>query len=554
MAKPAKERRLDLSREGTPLIEEEGDERRGRRERADLSGVEFQDLVHEMIRRLGDDPEREGMVKTPERVEKAMRYLTQGYALTGKDAVGDALFTECHHNMVLVKDIELYSLCVPSKQLVNAVGGAKRAANVCVGDRLWTLHEGRVTQTTVTDVSWHRVEELVEVETDEGTFRVTPDHPVATPSGWVEAKDLEGCAIEWTEPRSLCRKRFTPVVGYELGYAIGAVCSDGTVGDRSISLVVNDRDFAERFAGCMGRAFGVTPRIEPVSRPSGFTGRDTPGFRVRVVSSYLADLFRMWVGGDAHHMRQTFPRVVLNSRECMQGFIDGYVDGDGCRTTQDAGAMVINGNVGFLEQFADALDARFTPAKAGASRLYVADRWNQPGWYGKHGFQQEDHATTLLESRFVAVRAVRPVEAEGTKPFRVYSYRCSPHPTFLVGGHLTHNCEHHLLPFFGKAHIAYIPNGRIMGLSKTARLVDVYARRFQVQERLTEQIAQSLWETIEPQGVGVVIEAFHLCMMMRGVQKQNSKTITSAMRGSFLDDQRTREEFLRLVTSAHHPL
>jgi GTP cyclohydrolase I len=226
MAKPARERRLDLSREGAPLIDDDESAGHGERiERADLSGVEFEDLVYEMIRRLGDDPEREGMLKTPERVAKSMRFLTQGYGLTGADAVGDALFEECHRNMVLVKDIELASLC-----------------------------------------------------------------------------------------------------------------------------------------------------------------------------------------------------------------------------------------------------------------------------------------------------------------------------------------EHHLLPFIGKAHIAYIPKGRIMGLSKTARLVDVYARRFQVQERLTEQIAQSLWETIEPEGVGVVIEAFHLCMMMRGVQKQNSKTITSAMRGSFLDDQRTREEFLRLVTSQHNPL
>ena len=115
-------------------------------------------------------------------------------------------------------------------------------------------------------------------------------------------------------------------------------------------------------------------------------------------------------------------------------------------------------------------------------------------------------------------------------------------------------CEHHLLPFFGKVHVAYIPEGQIMGLSKVARLVDVYARRFQVQERLTDQIAESLWDTIRPQGVAVVIEAYHLCMMMRGVQKQNSKTITSAMRGSFLEDHRTRDEFLRLATSVHEPL
>ena len=108
-------------------------------------------------------------------------------------------------------------------------------------------------------------------------------------------------------------------------------------------------------------------------------------------------------------------------------------------------------------------------------------------------------------------------------------------------------CEHHMLPFFGKVHVAYIPNEEIVGLSKAARLVEVFSRRLQVQERLTEQIAEALWDAISPQGVGVVIEAAHLCMMMRGVQKQNSKTITSAMRGSFLDSLATREEFLRLI-------
>jgi GTP cyclohydrolase IA len=108
-------------------------------------------------------------------------------------------------------------------------------------------------------------------------------------------------------------------------------------------------------------------------------------------------------------------------------------------------------------------------------------------------------------------------------------------------------CEHHMLPFYGKAHVAYIPNGKIVGLSKLPRVVDVFAQRLQVQERLTEQIAEALQEVLEPLGVGVVIEAFHLCMMMRGVQKQNSKTITSALRGVFRDDSKTRDEFLRLA-------
>jgi GTP cyclohydrolase I len=108
-------------------------------------------------------------------------------------------------------------------------------------------------------------------------------------------------------------------------------------------------------------------------------------------------------------------------------------------------------------------------------------------------------------------------------------------------------CEHHLLPFFGRAHIAYIPRRRIVGLSKLPRVVEVFARRLQVQERLTEQIAGAIESVLEPYGVGVVIEAQHLCMMMRGVEKQNSKTITSAVRGTFRSDAKTRDEFFRLA-------
>ena len=108
-------------------------------------------------------------------------------------------------------------------------------------------------------------------------------------------------------------------------------------------------------------------------------------------------------------------------------------------------------------------------------------------------------------------------------------------------------CEHHLLPFFGRAHVAYIPNGKILGLSKVARIVDVFGRRLQVQERLTDQIADAIMDVLKPTGVGVVIEAAHFCMMMRGVEKQNSRAVTSALRGIFRDDSKTRDEFLRLA-------
>ena len=108
-------------------------------------------------------------------------------------------------------------------------------------------------------------------------------------------------------------------------------------------------------------------------------------------------------------------------------------------------------------------------------------------------------------------------------------------------------CEHHMLPFFGRAHVAYIPNGRVIGLSKLARIVDFYARRLQLQERLNRQVAQLLQDQLQPRGVGVVMEATHLCMVMRGVQKQNSRTVTSCMLGVFERQARTREEFMNLI-------
>ena len=112
-------------------------------------------------------------------------------------------------------------------------------------------------------------------------------------------------------------------------------------------------------------------------------------------------------------------------------------------------------------------------------------------------------------------------------------------------------CEHHILPITGKVHIGYLPNGKIIGLSKIARVVDIFARRLQVQERMTSQIANGLMDVLDALGVGVVVEAIHYCMVMRGVQKQNSKTVTSAMLGTFREDNRTRSEFMELVKGIH---
>jgi GTP cyclohydrolase I len=153
------------------------------------------------------------------------------------------------------------------------------------------------------------------------------------------------------------------------------------------------------------------------------------------------------------------------------------------------------------------------------------------------------------DDRWTEIDSVEKVLQGGTKPFRVYSFHCEPHHSFLVGGIGARNCEHHMLPFVGKAHVAYIPgdDGKITGLSKLARLVDAYAKRLQVQEKLTVQIADEIDSTLQPKGVMVVVEAEHLCMTMRGVRKPGSTTVTSAVRGLFRTNVATREEAMRFV-------
>jgi GTP cyclohydrolase I len=235
----------------------------------------------------------------------------------------------------------------------------------------------------------------------------------------------------------------------------------------------------------------------------------------------------------------------------MQGFLDGYCDGDGHRLS--CGRMIISANEEFLRELGGYLQTPVQRAAGGTERIYVSEHWARPGWYGKHGFRQESDYYVPADSLYVTVRGIRRLPA-AKKPTTVYSFKCEPYPTFLVAGHLTHNCEHHLLPFFGRAHVAYLPKGKVVGLSKIPRLVDAFARRLQVQERLTVQIAEAIQEHVKPRGVGVVIEAMHLCMIMRGVEKQNSVAVTSCMLGGFRDKLQTREEFLSLIKKQHEGL
>ncbi|MEV0320723.1 hypothetical protein ACIBKX_23930 [Streptomyces sp. NPDC050658] len=168
-----------------------------------------------------------------------------------------------------------------------------------------------------------------------------------------------------------------------------------------------------------------------MTRPSGYLGRQVPGYRVRVVSSYLADLMRRYVGGDAHHMRQGFPRVVLRSEETFQGFLDGYMDGDGFPVKTWPARALVSANVPFPAELAQIVGARFTPRTDGrASKLIVADSWPSRGT-----FRPEQHPVELRESSWTLVREVRRRSA-GDKPFTLYAFRLDPLPSFLVNGHL----------------------------------------------------------------------------------------------------------------------
>ncbi|MFI5620984.1 hypothetical protein [Streptomyces sp. NPDC051567] len=276
-----------------------------------------------------------------------------------------------------------------------------------------------------------KAREVVDVVTDGRTFTVAPDQLLSTGDGWIPAGEATGSVVAWTPPRTLCRTRPTIRPGYEFGYLVGATCAEGTVGKNYASLIVNDEGFAAKYAQCLTTATGLPARLEPVTRPSGFLQCDIPGFRVRVVSSYLADVLRQYAGGDAHHMRQGFPRVVMKDLATFEGFLDGYADGDGFRHKHWHGRTVTSANVPFLAELATIIGARFTPLTGKASQLVVTDRWQRRGT-----FVAEDRPLHLVERQPVTVSEVRPRTATGAKPFTLCTYALAPHPGFLVNGHL----------------------------------------------------------------------------------------------------------------------
>jgi len=310
-------------------------------------------------------------------------------------------------------------------------------------------------------------------------------------------------------------------------------------------LEVNELAFAQKFAASLQQAFKVKTRVEPIRKPSAF----------------LTELLQKALGGDTHSKAFRFPEVVLHDQETMQGFLDGYIEGDGHSVRSKGyhtGYCITSTNEPFMNRLARIIETPVAHHPNGTCRAYVSKRWfearNTPRGL-KRGFQPVSQ--TALWNSLVADVTTRTWRVESVvreraslKSYTMYNFECSPHHSFLANEVLVKNCEHHLLPFFGKCHVAYMPDRQIVGLSKIPRLVDAFARRLQVQERLTTQIAEAINEHVKPLGVACVIEASHLCMMMRGVQKQNSRAVTSSMLGIFRTNDKTRAEFLTLIRSS----
>jgi len=504
--------------------------------------------VRGVIEAIGEDPDREGLIGTPDRVVRSWDKLYGGYKEDPKKILGTVFEEGACNEMVVLHDIKFFSTCVPGHQLVNAVSGAKRAREIYVGDELWTLKNGVPIKTKVLEITTRKAPSTVSLKLKNGIkIDVTPDHPIKVPTGWEEAGNLKsGDVVEYINSKTLCKDQYEFNLNYDLGYALGAIASDGSIqDDRRICLEVGELWFAEKFVKSLKGAFGFEAKIQATKKPSGFLKKDIDQFRVRIVSSQIAKrLIKLLglpsgLGSQSKTKKFQFPRFVLTNIEIMQGFLDGYIDGDGSDCAKSGGKMILSSNAEFLEQLSDILQTPVSKRQHGMGSVYVSKNWDKAGWYGKHGFQQEEISLDIGESDFVEVESVTINE----KATKVYSFKCE-HGTFLISGILTHNCEHHMIPFYGDISIGYIPNGKVVGISKLARLVEVFARRLQIQERMTSQIADTIMEVLEPKGVMVVCNGQHLCMIARGVEKPSSIMTTSAVRGVFESNPETRSEFM----------
>lgn len=521
----------------------------------------IEDAMSTIMKTLGLDIKDDSLKETPRRIAKM--YLEEIFA--GLDYSNFPKVTAIENKMnystfLLERHIAVKSVCVPGKQVVNAVGNKKFASELSVGDKLWTLNNGVPVQTTIEKISTHTAKSLVRVTLSNGiSFRVTPDHPLKVKEGWVEAKDALGEKVEYVNPRTFCKESFSFNICKELGYFLAVVAAECSIqDDRRICLETENEEVVDDFIKAVEKVFGKRVNKESILKKGSFTGKKIKQFRARVVSSQIAKRTLKMLGipfGVIGCGSKTFkfhlPEICKHYYSVWRGFIEGYLATDGTHYISDKVEYkrIISANEGFVEELCAFLKKNVPTGRyseVSTKPCYavgVTPTEHTHEWFRKHGFSKEEFSLDLGESDFVEVVSIEEIN----KPTKVYSFKCKEYPTFCICGVLTHNCEHHFVAFMGEAFVAYIPDKKVIGLSKINRIVEFFCRRPQVQERLTEQIFHTLCYVLETENVAVIIKAEHFCVKLRGAEDVNSDTITTKLGGAFYEKEPLRNEFYHAV-------
>lgn len=441
-------------------------------------------LVRQLIQSIGEDPDREGLLETPARVSKAWDEFFSGYKANLIE-VFKTFDPEGHGpgELVLLRNIEFYSMCVVGSTLVETPYGRMPINRLQDGDWIYSFDEEkgvfvvdrcfspRVTRTN---------SELVRVYCDKDSLFCTPDHLILTyERGWVEAQELKcgervvalnrGCIIEGNKVR--------PYINY------GATSAQ----------VAEHKLIYESIHG-------------PVAR----------GMHIHHID---------------HNSANNHPDNLCHLSRTQHVQHHAQVDGRGKREAQKRSELTGSAK----EEY----DAR---RRAGLEKVH----------------QDPIRRQEMLEKRSASMRESWRLRKEGANhkvlsvtkvPWKedVWCLSAPRHHNFIANGIVVHNCEHHMVPFHGKAHIAYIPGEKVIGISKLARLLDIFAKRLQIQERIGQQVTSALMEHLQPKGAACILIAKHLCISSRGVQKQHSEMVTSSLTGCFLEEPSARSELMQLI-------
>ncbi|HOA84106.1 MAG TPA: GTP cyclohydrolase I [Thermodesulfovibrio thiophilus] len=527
-----------------------------------------EEAVKVILEEIGENPEREGLVETPNRVARMYEEICSALHTPPPDL---KVFTneEEYDQMIIVKDIPFYSLCFTGDtriRIKKTDGRSTKAIRLIKeGDIVETFNDkGEIEERKVTKVMRSKTDKIYHLHTDKGReLKTTFNHPIfVLGKGWTAAEDIEVgdkvYAIRNSKGRgNMNRNAIEEIIyGEDLGKFLGILLADGSITRNAVRLEVSKLSQAEEFVRAIKGAFGLDADIEKILKPSGFRKEEIEQYRVRVVNGHLVSIVLEMCNGVTTSLDFSLPKIVLNDYETFKGFIQGYLISDGTTYKKDGRTRynrIFSCNKAFLEEVAEIFD---TPlVEMGANGNSVEYSINIPLFI--NGESKRETEEERFKERFEEFRNTLPVRVDLDREVQeitkvsieeleqeqtMYNFEVEENHTYIANDIWVHNCEHHLVTFFGKASVGYIPNGKYVGLSKIARTIDYFARKPQVQERLTEEIADYLFKGLTPQGLIVVVKARHLCMEARGIKKSGGETVTSAIKGDI-----DKNEFLQLL-------